>query len=140
MKKVMVFGVFDNFHDGHREFLRHAKRAGDYLIAVVAPDHVVHELKGHLPRHQLGDRMEHLSREGIVDKVIEGDHELGSWRVLRKYKPQVIALGYDQDKHLGDEIEAAIAHFNMDIEVRTMPAHKPETHHSSLVRLRHIHR
>lgn len=130
----MIFGVFDDIHDGHREFLKHAKRQGDYLIAVVTPDHIVHELKGHLPDKHIGDRIEYLVREGLADRIIEGDHDHGSWRVVRRHKPHVIALGYDQERHMRRELEEFLGSVNMETEVRTMPAHKPHTHHSSLLK------
>ena len=133
MQKVMVFGVFDGLHDGHRHFLREAKRHGDYLIAVVTPDHIVHELKGHLPESHIGDRIERMIHEGFADRVVEGDHEQGSWHILRRHKPGVVAVGYDQDV-LRKEIERVAADFGLDIEIKSVSAHKPETHHSSLKR------
>lgn len=36
--RVMVFGVFDGLHPGHRAFLRQARKKGDKLIVVVARD------------------------------------------------------------------------------------------------------
>ena len=129
----MVFGVFDGLHEGHREFLHHAKREGDYLIAVVTPDHVVHELKGHLPDAHLGDRMERLLGEGLADRVTEGDPEIRTWHVVRRHKPDIIALGYDQNELL-HELEEFIGALGLPVEVRVMPAHKPTMHHSSLLR------
>ena len=44
-KKVMVFGTFDGIHDGHRHFLREAKKQGEELIVAVSKDEVVQKLK-----------------------------------------------------------------------------------------------
>ena len=129
----MVFGVFDGLHDGHRHFLREAKRHGDYLIAVVTPDHIVHQLKGHLPEKDLGDRIEHLLHEGLADRVVQGDDELGSWGVVRRHKPSAVAVGYDQDV-LKKELERIASDFGLDIEIKSVSAHKPETHHSRLLK------
>jgi cytidyltransferase-like protein len=129
----MVFGVFDRLHDGHRHFLRQARTEGDWLIAVVTPDHIVHQLKGYMPEEQMGDRIEMLHREGLPDQVIEGDLELGTWDVLRSHKPNVIALGYDQDA-LREEIEATVGQWGWSLEVVMMAPYKPETHHSSIRR------
>ncbi len=133
MRKVMVFGVFDRLHDGHRHFLHQAKREGDWLVAVVTPDHIVHQLKGYMPEEHVGDRMEMLHREGLADQVIEGDVELGMWSVLRNHKPHVVALGYDQEA-LRIEIEATMDQWMWSVELVTMEPHKPEQLHSHIQR------
>ena len=51
MKKVMVFGTFDIFHDGHRDYFKQAREFGDYLIVVVARDENVLKIKGNIPRN-----------------------------------------------------------------------------------------
>ncbi|MEY4731557.1 MAG: hypothetical protein RL681_503 [Candidatus Parcubacteria bacterium] len=133
MRKVMVFGVFDRLHDGHRHFLRQARVEGDWLVAVVTPDHIVHELKGGMPEEHIGDRMEMLNREGLVDQIVEGDAELGTWDVLRNHRPNIVALGYDQEA-LRTEIEATVGQWGWWLEVLIMQPYKPETHHSSIRR------
>lgn len=93
----MVFGVFDGLHDGHKEFLKEAKKYGEYLIVVVAQDHIVNHLKGHEPKLNVGDRLAHLEKIDGVDEVIIGDRELSTWEVVKKYQPDVVVFGYDQD-------------------------------------------
>jgi len=96
-KKIMVFGAFDGLHDGHKAFLKEAKGYGDYLIVVVPSDDTVRQLKGRLPRLTLAERIQHLRKVDKVDAVIVGDVEVGSWKVLEKQRPAVIALGFDQN-------------------------------------------
>lgn len=130
----MAFGVFDRLHEGHRHFLRSAKQEGDWLIAVVTPDHIVHDLKGHMPDEHEGDRMEHLRREGLADDIVLGDAEHdGSWRVVRRHRPHVIALGYDQ-KEMRGELDSFVGSLSWPLDVRVMPPHEPRQHHSSLRR------
>jgi len=95
---VMVFGVFDLIHEGHRHFLREAKKFGRQLIAVAASDASVIKLKGFIPVHPLSDRVNNLEAEMLADKILKGDDDLGSWRILKNHTPDVIALGYDQKK------------------------------------------
>ncbi len=97
MKKVLVFGVFDGFHAGHEVFLRDAKRLGDYLIAVVAQDHIVRHLRGNEPGANLADRFDELTASDAVDEVVIGDFELATWRTVDRYRPDVVAFGKDQN-------------------------------------------
>src|SRR3954463_1039918 len=96
MKKVMVFGVFDGVHVGHRAFFLEARKHGNYLIAVLTQDHIVERLKLRLPKKNFAERFDNLKKEDIVDEIVIGDAELGMYEVIKKYKPDVIALGYDQ--------------------------------------------
>jgi len=106
VRKVLVFGVFDGIHDGHRYFLREAKKRGTHVTVVVAPDGAVLELKEQKPSRTLAERMRDVDALGIADRVIPGDTEANSWGVITREEPAVIVLGYDQ-KNLKDALMAA---------------------------------
>ena len=129
----MVFGTFDGVHDGHRHLFAEAKRHGDHLIAVVAPDEAVHDLKGHAPDMHEGDRIEHLTREAHVDQAVLGDAESGAWRVIRRHRPHVVVVGYDQNE-LRAELETHLGEFPWFLEVVGATPHEPEKYHSRLLR------
>lgn len=95
MKKVMAGGVFSALHPGHEFFLKKARSLGDYLVVVLASDKTVHENKGPLVK-KIGERKRNLEKLGIADKVIAGKHR-GHYNVITDEKPDIIALGYDQD-------------------------------------------
>jgi FAD synthetase len=95
MKKVMVGGTFNLLHPGHLLFLEKAKELGDYLVVVVANDRTVRRSKGFLLMPAAG-RKKILESLRIVDRVAIGD-EKDFMKVVRKEKPDVIALGFDQD-------------------------------------------
>jgi FAD synthetase len=132
MIRVLVFGTFDGVHEGHRNMLRQAKELGDYLVVVVAPDNVVAEIKGRVCVRRSGERIQGVRDEHIADEVVLGDKLLDNWSVLKKYKPDIIALGYDQD-----ELKAALAaHFeNSEKKPKLviLKAFKPDQYKSSLL-------
>lgn len=132
---VMVFGTFDGLHNGHRAFLRQAKSYGDYLIAVLAPDRIVWQLKRRRPFRKVASRLRELKREKMVDKVVIGDKELGSWRVITRYRPAVIALGYDQTA-LGENLKAQSENFGWRPQIVVMKAYQPQRYKSSLLNSR----
>lgn len=106
MTRVITFGVFDGFHDGHKHFLHEASRRGDFLVVVVARDEVVEKLKGRKPRFSLEERMRVLEESGIADEVKAGDRQTGSWKIIRHVEPDIVMTGHDQ--HLiRESLEAA---------------------------------
>jgi cytidyltransferase-like protein len=146
MTRVLTFGTFDSIHDGHRAMLKEAKALGDFLIAVVAPDNVVAGLKGCVPQHTASERISMLKKEHLVDDVVLGDEALNTWKVIKKYKPTIIALGYDQHE-LKNGLEEFIAATYPEVETEagwqanpkqpkivTLKPFKPETHHSRLLK------
>jgi cytidyltransferase-like protein len=133
MKKVMVFGVFDGVHEGHRHLFREAKKHGGYLIVAVAQDHVVEYLKGCLPDKNLARRIDDLRKESAIDEVAVGDAELSVYEVVKKHKPDVIALGYDQAA-LKEDLGRRHSEFDWHPKIIVAKAHKPDECHSSLLR------
>lgn len=118
MKKVMIFGTFDGVHAGHRHVFREARRIGEELdiveqkkngvakprgrarlYAVVARDSTVKRVKGVAPKYPECVRWAYLHGEKDIDVAVLGS--LGSKHdVIKKYKPDVICLGYDQERFL----------------------------------------
>lgn len=132
MIKVMVFGVFDGIHEGHRHFFKEAQKLGDHLIAVVAPDENVAALKGKSPKRDLDERLWHIKKEDGVNEAVPGDLENGSWDVIKKYRPDVVAVGYDQ-KELKENLKNSLDKFGWHLEIKDISAHEPEKYHSSLL-------
>ncbi len=132
MRKVMIFGVFDGVHDGHRALFEQAKKEGDYLVAVVAQDQSAERLKRRLPRKPLDERIDDLSKEPLVDEVALGDAEPGAYEIVMKHRPAVIALGYDQGE-LKKDIEENRKRFTWQPKLVVTGPHKPEKYHSSLL-------
>lgn len=95
LKKVMTFGTFDFFHAGHESYLQQAKALGEYLIVIIARDETVRKIKGKNPMYNERQRLKTVKNAGIADKVVLG-FKGDKHRVLNKFRPDIIALGYDQ--------------------------------------------
>ena len=128
----MVFGVFDGLHAGHHALFAQAKNLGNHLIAVVAPDLVVRQLKNRLPRNLLETRLAAVQQAVNVDLAVSGDEEIGAWAVVKKYRPDVIAVGYDQTA-LAEDLNNHLTDFKWSLEVQIMNAHNPKKLHSSIM-------
>lgn len=133
MRRVLVFGTFDRLHEGHKKFIEQAAEAGEELVACVSRDETVRTLKGRDPDQSMKERMNQLAKLDKVDKVIEGDLELGSYDCILNIKPGVIALGYDQDA-LQEDLRRWMKKTGTDIPLITIDPHKPEIYKTSLLR------
>ena len=100
-KTVVVFGIFDGVHEGHRDFFRQALRAASgqaELIVIVGRDEICRRLKNKTPEHSEEERVQLVAQEPLVDKALLGDQDLSTYQVLAGLKPDVICFGYDQQR------------------------------------------
>ena len=95
MKKIMVFGTFDQLHLGHIDFLKQAKRKGDYLIVVIARDKNVLKFKSKNPIDNEKQRKIKTDKIEHVDKAVLGQIR-NIYNIIVKHNPSIICLGYDQ--------------------------------------------
>jgi len=97
---VLASGVFDLLHLGHVRYLEEAKKAGGEnaeLIVIVARDSTVERRKGHKPVMSENQRRTLVEALKVVDEAILGYEEFNIGKVIEKIKPDVIAIGHDQD-------------------------------------------
>ena len=128
---VMVFGVFDLFHRGHLSFLEQARKYGN-VVAVVARDKTVLHFKKKKPRHNERTRLAKVASFSGVSRALLGDKQHGAYVVIKKIKPDIICLGYDQT-HFTDKLATHIKEMGWNIEIRRLNAYKPEQFHSSII-------
>jgi len=88
MTTIMCFGSFDILHPGHIYFLKRAKGLGDKLVAVVARDSTIQEVKGITPKYNERDRVEHIRDLKIADKVVMG-YETDKYEVIEDFNPEI---------------------------------------------------
>lgn len=132
MKKVMAFGVFDLLHPGHISFLKQAKSLGTLLIVSVARDVNVKKIKGKLPVFDEKKRVENLKKLKLAKKVVLGGLK-DPWPHIKKEKPDIIALGYDQGTYVGNIIRE-LQKRKLKTKVVRLRPFRPEVFKSSIIR------
>lgn len=97
---MLASGVFDLLHLGHVRFLEEAKRAGGRnaeLVVIIARDRIVEDRKGEKPIMSENQRCALVASLKVVDCAILGFQRFNIGKVVDKVKPDVIAVGYDQE-------------------------------------------
>lgn len=129
MSKLVGYapGVYDLFHIGHLNILRHAKERCDYLIAGVVSDEMCHWAKGHVPFIPLVERLEIVRHVAFVDEVhaeVVPD-KLDTWDVLHFDR---IFKGDDwRGTAKGDRLEADFAPLGVEVVYLPYTAHTSST-------------
>jgi FAD synthetase len=130
MKKVMIFGTFDIFHEGHKNFFRQAREYGNYLVVVVAKDENVLKVKNKLPRNDEKERLKKIKESELADEVVLGDL-VDKYKIIKKHKPKAICLGYDQKVSVS-ELKKKLAEFGLGkTEIIRLKSFHPEIYKSS---------
>lgn len=119
-KVVLAAGVFDLLHLGHVRFLEAAKKAGGpnaELIVIVARDNTAEKRKGEKPVVSENQRRALVESLKIVDEAILGYEGFSMEKVIEKIKPDIIAVGHDQEG-----IERAVRDFvkNKGLNIRVV--------------------
>ena len=95
MKKVITYGTFDLFHEGHYKLLERAKALGDYLIVGVTTEHF-DEARGKVNvMDSLVDRIDNVRKTGFADEIIVEDHDGQKVEDIQKYGVDIFVLGSD---------------------------------------------
>ncbi|MFH1584925.1 MAG: adenylyltransferase/cytidyltransferase family protein [Patescibacteria group bacterium] len=139
MKRVVVFGIFDGVHEGHRSLFTQAIRQAKgkqkekvELVAVVGRDGAAKKLKGRTPKQGEGERRRLVEQEELVDLAVLGDEEISSYLVLEELQADIVCLGYDQEE-LAADLEKWIREKGKKIFLKRLKSYLPEKYHSSLL-------
>jgi FAD synthetase len=131
--KVMVFGVFDLLHPGHISFLKQAKKLGNYLVVSIARDTNVRKIKGKLPVFKEKKRTAILKSLKIANKIVLGGVK-DPWPHIKKEKPDIIALGYDQAAYVGNLKQGLVKNNLRKTKIVRLKSFFPKRFKSSLIR------
>lgn len=116
---VLASGVFDLLHLGHVKFLEEAKKAGGpnaELVVIVARDGTVEKRKGEKPVISENQRCALVASLRIVGEAILGIEGFDLGKVIERIRPDVIALGYDQDS-METSVRKYVKDHGLDIRV-----------------------
>ena len=73
MKKVITYGTYDLFHQGHYNLLKRAKELGDYLIVGVTTDNFDLERGKMNTCNNVMERIEAVKSTGLADQIVIED-------------------------------------------------------------------
>lgn len=118
MVKVITYGTFDLFHEGHYKLLQRAKQLGDYLIVGVTTEEY-DQARGKLNVvDSLITRIENVKQTGFADEIIVEESQGQKFRDIKKYNIDIFTVGSDwtgQFDYLGDYCKVVYLERSKDI-------------------------
>jgi FAD synthetase len=97
---VVATGVFEILHPGHLQYLEDAKKLGDRLLVIVATDETASRRKRR-PVISEKQRLHMVKALKPVDDAVLG-HEGDMYETIVKLKPDILAVGPDQEFDEGE--------------------------------------
>lgn len=93
--KVITYGTFDLFHEGHYRLLQRAKQLGDYLIVGVTTE-AYDRARGKLNVvDSLVTRIENVRKTGFADEIIIEESEGQKFSDIKKFHIDIFTVGSD---------------------------------------------
>ena len=95
MKKVITYGTFDLFHQGHYNLLKRAKDLGDYLIVGVTTDNFDLERGKMNTCNNVMERIDAVKATGLADLILIEEYKGQKIDDIQKYGVDIFAIGSD---------------------------------------------
>ena len=95
MKKVITYGTFDLFHEGHLNLLKQARLLGDYLIVGITSDYF-DKCRGKYNVHDsLMTRISNVQETGLADEIVIEEYFGQKIDDIKKYGIDIFTVGSD---------------------------------------------
>lgn len=95
MTRVITYGTFDLFHEGHYRLLQRARQLGDYLVVGVTTEEY-DRARGKLNViDSLMTRIENVKKTGFADEIIIEESTGQKFRDIQKFKIDIFTVGSD---------------------------------------------
>ena len=95
MKKVITYGTFDLFHQGHYNILKRARELGDYLVVGVTSESYDIERGKLNVQDSLLKRIENVRKTGFADEIIVEEYQGQKLNDITKYNIDLLVVGSD---------------------------------------------
>ena len=136
MRKVITYGTFDLFHQGHYNILKRAKEYGDYLIVGVTGDSYDIS-RGKLSVHDdIATRIENVKNTGLVDAIIIEEYLGQKISDVIKYDIDTFVIGDDwrgKFDHLGKYCDVVYLERTKNISSTQLREENFPAHHIGII-------
>lgn len=95
MKKVITYGTYDLFHQGHYNILKRAKELGDYLIVGVTTDNFDLERGKLNVCNNVMERIESVRATGLADQIVIEEYVGQKIDDIKRFGVDIFAIGSD---------------------------------------------
>ena len=129
MKIVMTFWAFDIVHPWHKHYLSEAKKYWDKLITIVARNETIEKIKWKKPINDEKKRILDVKNLNLSD-IVELWHQKDFLYAVKKYKPDVIAIWYDQTSFI-HQLSEFLHKNNLKTSVVTIDSYKENIYKSN---------
>ena len=99
MTKVVTYGTYDLFHQGHYNLLKRAKELGDYLVVGITSDYF-NKCRGKFNVHDdLMTRIKNVEKSGFADEIVVEEYFGQKIDDIKKYGIDIFTVGDDWVGH-----------------------------------------
>ncbi len=109
MKRIITYGTYDLYHEGHSRLLERARNLGDELYVGLSTD-AFNAIKGKKAIHSYALREDNLLKSGYVSHVFEENNWQQKAKDINLYHAEILVMG--------DDWEGKFDHFSHLCEVR----------------------